>query len=460
MTTYLLVDFGSTYTKLTAVDQTKREIIGTSKAYTTVETNVLNGYKTAYNQLTSKHQISHIDQTLACSSAKGGFKMVAIGLSPTLTAEAAKRAALGAGTRILNVYSYGLKSSDIKEIESLQPDVILLSGGTNGGNEKNILNDAKLLTELSINIPIVIAGNEEIYPEIKALFKQHCINFYLTENVMPQINHLNALPTRNILRQIFIENIIKAKGMGDIQANLTAHIIPTPTAVLNAAELLAQGTATHKGYGNTLIVDVGGATTDIHSIGNGKSSKKNVQLSGLEEPFCKRTVEGDLGMRYSALSLLESVTPDAFNSYTKIDTQRISQMCHYRSQHPEYIADTKEDKELDNTIAKLAIKHAVKRHAGYYVKEQTPSRTIYHQYGKDLTTFNTIIGTGGIIVHNQHPEKILTAALSKTEETILTPENSELYVDKDYILSAIGLLSTVDKELAFDIAIKHLKRVK
>lgn len=460
MTTYLLVDFGSTYTKLTVVNQTKKEILGTSKAYTTVETNILDGYQKAYDDLVKTHNITHIDQTLACSSAKGGFRMVAIGLSPTLTAEAAKRAALGAGTRILKVYSYGLKSSDIKEIEEIKPDVILLSGGTNGGNEKNIFKDATLLTELSEDIPIVIAGNEEIYPEIKALFEQNCINFYLTENVMPQINHLNAVPTRNILRQIFIDNIIKAKGMGELQAKLTNHIIPTPTAVLYAAELVAKGTPTNKGYGNTLIIDVGGATTDIHSIGDGKSSTKNVQLNGLEEPFCKRTVEGDLGMRYSALSLLESVTFDAFGSYTKIDTQQISQMCHFRSQHPEYIADTKEEKELDNTIAKLAIEHAVKRHAGYYVKEQTPSRTIYHQYGKDLTTFNTIIGTGGIIVHNEHPEDILAAALSKTEETVLTPQKSELYVDKDYILSAIGLLSTVDKELAFDIAIKHLKRVK
>lgn len=136
MTIYLLADFGSTYTKLTAIDDVKQDIITTSKTYTTVETNVLDGYNQAYNDLFSGVNKPHIDKVLACSSDKGGVKIVAIGLSPTLTAEAAKRAALGAGTRVLKVYSYGLKPHDIEEIEQLQPDVILLSGGINGGNEK------------------------------------------------------------------------------------------------------------------------------------------------------------------------------------------------------------------------------------------------------------------------------------------------------------------------------------
>lgn len=457
MTTYLLVDFGSTYTKLTAVDDEQKKILATSKSYTTIETNVLDGYHHAYDDLTKQLKQQSFDKILACSSAKGGFKMVAIGLSPTLTAEAAKRAALGAGTRILKVYSYGLTSDNIKEIESLKPDVILLSGGTNGGNDKNILNDAKQLTELSLDIPIVVAGNEETYPKIKALFNQYCINYHLTENVMPQINQLNALPTRKILRDIFINNIIKAKGMSDIQTQVAAEIIPTPTAVLYAAHLLSGGTTFHKGLGNILIVDVGGATTDIHSIGSGKEEKKNVQFDGLAEPYCKRTVEGDLGMRYSAKSLLESVTPQSFYDYINLSEETLLHKCEFRSQHPEYIADTIEEKQLDNAIAKLAIKTAVARHAGYYKKEQTPSRTIYHQYGKDLRQFKTIIGTGGILVHNDQPRDVLEASLTPTDDLILTPETSELFIDQDYILSAIGLLSTVDKELAFDLAMEHIK---
>lgn len=360
---------------------------------------------------------------------------------------------------MLKVYSYGLKPHDIEEIEQLQPDVILLSGGTNGGNEKNILKDAKLLTELSLKVPIVVAGNEETYSEIKALFKQSCVNFHLTENVMPQINQLNAEPTRKILRQIFIHNIVKAKGMGDIQASLSNDIIPTPSSVLYAAELLSKGTKKNKGFGNILIVDVGGATTDIHSIGSGKKQQANVQFDGLEEPFSKRTVEGDLGMRYSAKSLLESTSYQSFATYTSFDEETIKEKCHFRSQHPEYIADTIEEKIIDNTIAKIAIKTAISRHAGYYVKEQTPSRTIYHQYGKDLRLFTTIVGTGGVLVHNDHPEGVLSAALSPTNKTLLTPEQSSLYLDKAYILSAIGLLSTVDKDLAFNIAMKYLTKL-
>lgn len=459
MTNYLLVDFGSTFTKLTAVDSQKRSVLATAKSYTTVETNVLIGYKKAYDDLQYKLNNLVFDEILACSSAKGGFKMVAIGLSPTLTSEAAKRAALGTGTRILKVFSYGLTHEDIKEIDALKPDVILLSGGTNGGNEKNILNDAKLLTELYSPIPILVAGNNDYYPKIKAVLKQNCTNFRFTENVMPQINQLNAEPTRKILRDIFINNIIKAKGMGDVQTQITGEILPTPTAVLYAAQLLAEGTLNKPGFGNTLIIDIGGATTDIHSIGEGKKPSDNIMFDGLEEPYCKRTVEGDLGMRYSASSLLESVTPTSFKDYIELNENDLIRKCYYRSLHPDYIPTTPEEVKLDNTIAKLAVKTAISRHAGYYKKEQTPSRVIYHQYGKDLRQFHTIIGTGGIIVHNKKPETILESSFSPTDDLTLTPETSDLYIDKDYILSAIGLLSTVDKELAYDLALKHLKKI-
>ena len=137
MDAILLVDLGSTYTKLTVVDIEKESIVATSKALTTADTDLMIGFNEAFGML--KRDISRVDinfiDRLACSSAAGGLKMIAVGLVPELTAEAAKRAALGAGARLMETYSYELSRSEVEEIKEMKPDMILLAGGTDGGNK-------------------------------------------------------------------------------------------------------------------------------------------------------------------------------------------------------------------------------------------------------------------------------------------------------------------------------------
>ena len=135
MDCYLLIDFGSTYTKVTLVDIEREEIVATEKAYTTVETDVTIGYNEALKRLFFKiGQEVNIVKKLACSSAAGGLKIIALGLVPELTAEAAKRAALGAGARVIKTYSHNLNNSELSEIKGSNADMILLAGGTDGGN--------------------------------------------------------------------------------------------------------------------------------------------------------------------------------------------------------------------------------------------------------------------------------------------------------------------------------------
>ncbi|HLS53575.1 MAG TPA: glutamate mutase L, partial [Tissierellaceae bacterium] len=126
MDCYLFIDFGSTYTKVTLVDIEKEEILATAKAYTTVETDVTIGYQKALDRLYKgiEHEVN-IVKKLACSSAAGGLKIIAIGLVPELTAEAAKRAALGAGARVIKTYSHNLNNSELEEIKSSEADMIL-----------------------------------------------------------------------------------------------------------------------------------------------------------------------------------------------------------------------------------------------------------------------------------------------------------------------------------------------
>ena len=127
--------------------------------------------------------------------------------------------------------------------------------------------------------------------------------FSITENVMPQLNELNVEPAREEIRKIFMEKIIEAKGLRNAENFVNGILMPTPAAVLKAARVLSEGSDEESGLGDLIVVDIGGATTDVHSIADGEPTKAGVNVRGLEEPFAKRTVEGDLGMRYSAVSL-------------------------------------------------------------------------------------------------------------------------------------------------------------
>lgn len=458
----LLIDFGSTYTKLTAVDLTHEVILGTAKSQTTIQSTIMDGFYTAKKELLAHIGRPNItfDEHYACSSARGGFKMVAIGLSPTLTTEAAKRAALGAGTRILKVYSYGLKKQDVDEINELDPDIILLCGGTDGGNKNGIIRDATLLASTSLDIPIVVAGNTQANPDIQALLTEGNKTFYITENVMPQINVLNAHPTRRLLRDIFMKKIVEAKGMETVEKEIGQILMPTPTAVLHAADLLARGTENEPGWDSVIVVDIGGATTDIHSIGDGKPTHPDIRLEGLQEPTEKRTVEGDLGMRYSALSLFESAGKSEFARYLEDSSLDSQQECLKRATHPDMVSLTMKDKQFDDAMAKIAVQKAVERHAGSYRLEPTPSRVITYQTGKDLSHFNAIVGTGGILVHSEASKDILDASRRMGHESYLKPISPNLYLDTSYILSAMGLLSDYHPDIALRLLKANLSHLE
>ena len=136
MKAVLLIDFGSTYTKITAVDVDEEKILGTAQSYTTIETDIINGLNNALAILKEKIGDIQFEEQYACSSAAGGLRMVAIGLVPELTAKAARQASLGAGAKVIKTYSYELTEGDLEEIDRINPDICLLTGGTDGGNKE------------------------------------------------------------------------------------------------------------------------------------------------------------------------------------------------------------------------------------------------------------------------------------------------------------------------------------
>lgn len=461
MDKYLLVDFGSTYTKLTCVDLEKCEIMGTSKDITTIQEGITIGYKKALEKLEEKIGKQNYKKILACSSAAGGLKMISIGLGRDLTVEAAKRAALGAGARILKTYSYELKENHLDEIENLDCDIILLSGGTNNGNSRNIIYNANQLASRKFKTPIVVAGNEAVKEEVSEIFEKAGMEYYITENVMPQVNVLNANPAREKIRSIFMDRIVYAKGIDKIRGQIDGVLMPTPAAVLKGAELLSLGTDNVEGIGDLIVIDIGGATTDVHSIGKGSVRDQETRFEGLQEPFAKRTVEGDLGMRYSALSLYEAVGEEKLRFYLKDENCEIYNSCKYRSENIKMVPVTDYDYSFDEAMAKAATEVSIKRHCGKLRKEFSYSRYIYYQSGKDLRDIKNIIGTGGVIVHSKNPVDILKAAENNNEDKmLLTPESPDYFVDKEYILSAMGLLGMERPDEAIIIMKKYLKKLE
>ncbi|MEG0132953.1 MAG: methylaspartate mutase accessory protein GlmL [Clostridium sp.] len=464
MNAYLLLDFGSTYTKLTAVDIENEKILATAKDITTIENDIMIGFNKAYEKLMNQLEGKEVNfvKKLACSSAAGGLKMVAIGLVPELTAEAAKRAALGAGARVIKVYSYELTQDEILEIKNSDLDIILLAGGTNGGNKQCILHNARMLVECGVNIPIVVAGNKGANDEIKQMFTEAGFYFSITENVMPQLNVLNVEPAREEIRKVFMERITDAKGLSNAESFINGILMPTPAAVLKAARVLGEGSDEEEGLGDLVIIDIGGATTDVHSIGSGEPTKGGVNMKGLEEPFAKRTVEGDLGMRYSAVSLWEAAGSRKLRGYLndydrKID---IEAKCKYRNSNIMMVPDTESDISFDEAMAKAATELSMERHCGTVECIYTPMGAVYNQLGKDLMDVKYIIGTGGVLVHSNNPADILNSGKFNVENAVsLRPKNPKTLVDKTYILSSMGLLAQDYPDKAVRIMKKYLVEV-
>lgn len=465
MKAYLAIDFGSTYTKLTAVDLENEVILATAKDITTVEDDIMIGFNNAFEKLKAEinkkvdfETVEFISKT-ACSSAAGGLKMIAIGLVPELTAEAAKKAALGAGARVIKTYSYELNHRELEEIKNTPLDIILLAGGTDGGNKECIIHNAKMIAEHEIKVPVVVAGNKAAIDDIEEIFKNAGIDYYIADNVMPFINKLNVEPSREEIRKVFMNKIVEAKGMKQAEDYIKGILMPTPAAVLKAAEILSVGTDEEEGIGDLIVVDIGGATTDVHSIAKGEPTKPSVMIKGLEEPFAKRTVEGDLGMRYSALALLEAAGTRKIRNYLQDSLKKVDVKaeCKFRHDNIRIVPKTEEEIRFDEAMAMAATELAMTRHCGVLECVYTPMGTMFNQNGKDLIETPYVIGTGGVIIHSLNPAGILKAGNFNEQDPVhLKPSNPKFLVDRTYILSSMGLLGQEYPEIAIRIMKKYL----
>src|SRR5688572_4013560 len=323
MSAALLIDFGSTYTKLRAIDLERRVILGAGQGPSTVTTDITVGMKAALADLGQRlGGMPQFKYRLASSSAAGGLRMVTIGLVRELTAEAARQAALGAGARLIGAFAYRLTESDVSSITGLAPDIVLLAGGTDGGNSEVVLHNARKLAASALGCPIVYAGNRAAADEARTLLAAK--NLLVAANVMPEFNVLDIEPARAAIRQVFIDRIVHAKGIDRARAMFDHVLMPTPAAVMEGARLLADGCARASGLGELMVVDPGGATTDVHSVAGGEPATPGVIPRGLPEPRVKRSVEGDLGMRHNATTIVEVAGIDGIARDSGLTVQQVS----------------------------------------------------------------------------------------------------------------------------------------
>ena len=454
----LLIDFGSTYTKLTAVDVDAEVILGTAASYTTVQTDINDGLNEGLRLLEEKTGKIEYAECFACSSAAGGLRMVTSGLVPELTSEAAKLASLGAGAKVIGLYSFQLTEDDVDEIREIAPDIFLLVGGTDGGNTECILHNAKMLASMQPKFPIVVAGNRTAARQCKRIL-EGC-EVYVCPNVMPKFGALNIEPTQKQIRDIFLNRIVLAKGLSKVNDLLDDILMPTPSAVLQAMELLAKGCEGESGIGDLVAVDVGGATTDIYSMADGMPREMNTVFKGLPEPFSKRTVEGDIGMRYSIKGIVEAVGVERVASLSGLSAQRVEELVDYLRNNTDRLPDGDPELEaLDHALASMAVETAVARHSGTMEEAYTLMGLTYVQEGKNLTHVRQIVVTGGSLIHTKDTVKIARHALySPAQPMSLRPKEADIWVDRKYILAAMGLLSSHYPQTALRIMKKELEK--
>ena len=457
MKAVLLIDFGSTYTKLTAVDLDTETVLGTAQSFTTIGTDINDGLKNALAILEGKTGKLQFAETYACSSAAGGLRMVTSGLVPELTGEAAKLASLGAGAKVVGIYAFQLTEDDLEDIQKAKPDIFLLVGGTDGGNTECILHNAKMLASIKPTFPIVVAGNRTAARECGRIL-EGC-EVYICPNVMPKFGVLKIEETQKQIREIFLNRIVQAKGLSVAAELLDDIMMPTPSAVLQAMELLAQGCEGESGIGELVAVDVGGATTDIYSIADGMPEHMSTVFKGLPEPYAKRTVEGDIGMRYSIQGILDAVGVSRVANLAELTPKRVQELVDYLKENTDKVPDGNEEMEkLDFALASMAIEEAVRRHAGTIEETYTMMGQTFVQEGKNLTKVGQIVVTGGSLIHTKRTEEIAAHALySPAQPASLRPKKADVWVDRKYIMAAMGLLSTHYPKAALRIMKKELE---
>ncbi len=449
----LVAEIGSTTTVVNAfrdIDSDNPVFWAQGQAPTSVvEGDVRIGLKGAIDDLCRKQNIDSLeyDEMLATSSAAGGLKMTVHGLVYDMTARAAKEAALGAGGIIHFITAGKLRRTDLAKIKEIKPNLILIAGGVDFGERDTAIDNAEKIRALGLNTPIIYAGNIENQEEMELIFDEESgQKLYNVDNVYPKIDDMNVEPCRKVIQDAFEDHITNAPGMEHVREMVNGPIVPTPGAVMQCTKLLQEC------IGEVMVIDVGGATTDVHSAC--RESDNVARIMTAPEPFAKRTVEGDLGVYVNRMKVIESIGEEKFREMAAeagFDPDKTLES---------YVAIPKNEDEfkLVEMLTEEAVMKAVERHAGQIRYIYGPSGRSTVAEGKDLTPVKYIVGTGGALTRLPHREEIMgrICEYDETGTKLFPTSHAKIAVDNDYIMASLGVLSVKHKEGAIKLLEKSL----
>ncbi len=421
----LCVDFGSTFTKACVVERGSGALLATASVPTTVTTDVMEGFAAVRSAALGGSSSGADDlDVLACSSAGGGLRIAVVGHERLVTSEAGNRVALSAGGKVVHVAAGPLDSAGLTELSGSDPDIVLLAGGTDGGNRSVVLhNAAALAARLRGDIPVVVAGNVDVRDELCAILATPGRLVIPTANVLPAIGVLDAGHARSAIREVFLRHVIGGKGLsrsGDFARMVRAA---TPDAVLTGVELLADGAGDVTGRGDVLVVDVGGATTDVYSVITPDPETAARHHEVVEVLWRARTVEGDLGMRWNAPGILAAARAEGLVVDPDLDVAASA-----RAADVGLLPVSDVDRRQDAELARLAVTVALRRHG---------------RGGRELRHVTLVVGSGGVLRHATPADvaRVLRPATNDFAGGWQVPERARAVVDARYVLAAAGLFA-------------------
>ncbi len=429
MARILCVDFGSTFTKAVLLDPASGALLAAASVPTTISTDVLDGYRSICETIAAAG-FPPADEVLACSSAGGGLRLAVVGYERSVTAEAGYRVGLSAGAKIVHIASGPMTTAQVAVLRAARPDVVLLVGGTDGGNAEVLLHNGSALAKARLGAPVVVAGNVEARGEVALALESTGRRFILTDNVLPQIGVINPDGARAAIRQMFLRHVIGGKHLSKGPQFASMVRAATPDAMLAGVEALAAAT-----HGDVLVFDIGGATTDVYSVISPEGEDATLRKEVVAPLWHARTVEGDLGMRWNARGVARAATVEHLLSGAELE--RLQAWAERVEADPAYLPEGECEVDLDLTMARVGVLTAVRRHA-------RPARP--GDPARPLARLAHVIGSGGVLRHSPKAmqDRVLRAVITDVGGGWNVPTDARTTVDSAYLLFAAGLLAGAD----------------
>ncbi len=390
---------------------------------------------------------SGVDMYLSTSSAGGGLQMTVAGVVKSMSAESAQRAALGAGAIIMDVIAVDDGRKDYQKVErirALRPDMILMSGGTDGGTVTHLTEMAEMLRSadpkprlgIGLKLPVIYAGNVEAHKAVEEIIAD-VVDLREVANLRPTLDRENLGPAREAIHELFLEHVMQqAPGYAKLMTWTSSGIMSTPNAVGKIMETIAAERSI-----NVLGVDIGGATTDVFSV--------------FQKNFV-RTVSANLGMSYSICNVLTEAGLPMIARWIPFvaDDAYLRNQLRNKMIRPTTIPQTLKDLQIEQAVAREALRLAFDHHkslarglkggqteAGMELDKATGKTTV------DMLKLDMIVGSGGVLSHAPHRAQSALMML----DAYLPEGLTMLAVDSIFMMPQLGVLSTILPEAATQV---------